>query len=114
MKSPRIFRDKDALEIMRNIIRDTMLGNGACALLISLARPMFNYSLPVILFALMLIVAAVIVFLWMAFLVLLYFGELEDKYPRISKTVMFFWTIIFEISVMVALWHVIPSSSLQG
>lgn len=86
----RIIRDKNALEIIRNIIRDTMLGNGACALLISLALPMFNYSLPVILFALMLIIVAAVIFLWMAFLVLLYFGELEDKYPRISKTMMFF------------------------
>lgn len=108
MNVPSIMKDKDALEIIRNIIRETVLANGACALLISLALPMFKYSVPVKFFALVLITAAILIFSWLACYVSLYFGELIERYPRLSKAVIFFWAVIFELSVIVAVWKIWP------
>ncbi|MBK0127504.1 hypothetical protein IAE30_27575 [Pantoea sp. S61] len=104
----RIIRDKNALEIVRNIIRETALGNVTGGLLFSLALPMLKYSAPVVLFALILITAALIIFIWMTCYVLIYFRELEAIYPRLSKAIMFFWAVIFEISVIVGVWKISP------
>ncbi|MCT6593042.1 hypothetical protein N3553_24590 [Pantoea dispersa] len=108
MTLTRIIRDKNALEIIRNIIRETLLANGACALLISLALPMFHYSVPANLFAVVLITAAFMIFSWMACYVSIYFSELAALYPWLSKTMLFMWAIIFELSVIAAVSKIWP------
>jgi len=104
----RIIRDKNALEIIRNIIRETLLANGACALLISLAWPMFHSSVPEKFFAVVMVTASFMIFSWMACCVSIYFSELTALYPWLSKAMLFMWAVIFELSVIAAVWKIWP------
>lgn len=108
MTLTRIIRDKNALEIIRNIIRETLLANGACALLISVALPMFHDSLLAKFFAVVLITTAFMIFSWMACYVSIYFSELTALYPWLSKAMLFMWAVIFELSVIAAVWKIWP------
>jgi len=103
MKLLSLLKNKDVLELIKKILSESALGNSLAFVLATLAKntqsvPVFKYFMP-----LTFICSALIVLLWMAALVGLYFKELEGLIGKSGTWLMIAWALTFECAFLIKL-----------
>lgn len=105
----KLMKDREFLELFRNIIRETLLGNAAMILLVSQALLLRTAPLFIlIVFGAVFILATSTVLLWMISTVTHYFNDMQQKYGNITRWVMILWAVAFEASMVIAAFRLFP------
>lgn len=91
-----LFFDKKALEIIRDIIRETMLGNVAIALLISISSSyMTTRDISSLVSLSVFILTTICIELWVIISIINYLGLLQKIRKKLSIFILTLWMCLF-------------------